>query len=58
LSRRSIVIGTILVLFSFVSSLAVFTSTYTALQSINPAAAVAAITVAIIGIAWFKKTIN
>jgi hypothetical protein len=46
------------VIFSLVSSLAVFTATYTALQSINPAAAVAAVTVAIIGIAWFKKTSN
>ena len=58
MNRKSIAIGSILVIFSLVSSLAVFTATYTALQSINPAAAVAAVTVAIIGFAWFKKTNN
>lgn len=56
MSKRTIAIGAILVLFSLVTSLTVFTAAYTAIQSINPAAAVAAVTVALLGILWFKKT--
>jgi hypothetical protein len=56
LSKRTIAIGAIVILFSLVSSLTVFTAAYTTLQSINPAAALAAVTVAVIGILWFKKT--
>jgi hypothetical protein len=58
LSRRNIAIKGTAVLFSLVSSLVIFKATYTTLQSINPAAAVAAVTVALIGIVWFKKTNN
>jgi uncharacterized metal-binding protein len=56
LSKRTIAIGTIVVLFTLVSTVTVFTAAYTTLQSINPAAALAAVTVAVIGIVWFKKT--
>jgi len=55
-SKRNIAIGAILVMFSLVTVTAVFTAVYAALQSINPAAAVAAITIAAIGFLWFKKT--
>ena len=58
MSKRTIAISAILALFLLVTSLAVFTATYTAVQSINPAAALAAVTVAVIGIVWFKKTSN
>ncbi|MCW3995749.1 MAG: hypothetical protein NWE98_06335 [Candidatus Bathyarchaeota archaeon] len=53
--KKTIAIGAILVLFSLVTCLAVFTAAYSAIQSINPAATVAALTVALIGILWFKK---
>jgi hypothetical protein len=56
LSKRTIAIGAIVVLFSLVSTITVFTAAYTALQSINPAAALAAVTVAVIGFLWFKRT--
>ena len=56
MSKRTIAIGAIVVLFSMVSSLTVFTAAYTTLQSINPAAVLAAVTVALIGFLWFKKT--
>lgn len=56
MSKRTFAIGTIVVLFSLVSTATVFTVAYTALQSVNPAAALAAVTVALIGFLWFKKT--
>jgi hypothetical protein len=58
MSKRNIAFGGILVLFSVVASATVFTAAYTALQSINPAAALAAVTVAVIGFAWFRKVNN
>jgi hypothetical protein len=56
LSNKNLAIGAILVLVTFITFLAFFTETYTTLLSINPAAAMVAITVAVIGIVWFKKT--
>jgi hypothetical protein len=56
LSKRTVAIGAIVVLFSLVSGLTVFTAAYTTLHGINHAAALAAITVALIGFLWFKKT--
>ena len=44
-----------MLLVSLVTVLAL-ASSYEALQTINPVAAVTAITVAAIGIVWFKKT--
>ena len=55
-SKKTMATVTILLLFSLVTVSAVFTAGYTALQSINPAAAVAAITIAAIGFVWFKKS--
>ncbi len=55
-SRRNLAIGGILVVFSLVTGSAVFEAAYSAIQSINPAAAVAATTVALIGFLWFKKS--
>jgi len=56
MSKRTIAVGAILILFSVITSLAFFTVAYSAIQSINPVAAVAAITVVVVGIVWFKKT--
>ncbi len=56
MSKKTIAIGAILLLFSLISGSAVFTASYAALQSINPAAVIAAITVAAIGFLWFKKS--
>jgi hypothetical protein len=56
LNKRNITIGGILIMFSLVAASAVLTAGYTALQGINPAAALAAVTVAVIGIVWLKKT--
>ncbi len=55
-SRRNIAIAGILVTFSLVAGSAVFAAAYSAIQSINPAAALAAATVAIVGFLWFKKS--
>jgi hypothetical protein len=58
LSNRTLAIGTAIVLVSLVTCLALVAESYAIVQSINPIAAIAAITVALIGIAWFKKTKN
>jgi hypothetical protein len=55
-TKRTLAVATIIILFLLISSVAVFTAAYTAIQSINPAAALAAVTVAVIGFLWFKKT--
>lgn len=54
-SKKTIAIGAVL-LFSLVTGSLAFSATCAALQSINPAAAVAAVTIAAIGFLWFKKT--
>jgi hypothetical protein len=56
LNNKNVAIGTVIILVSVITCLAFFTETYTTLLSINPAAAIVAITVAVIGIVWFKKT--
>jgi len=45
------------VLLIFVSGIAFF-SLSTALQYVNPVAVVAAVVVAVIGMAWFKKSVS
>ncbi len=54
--KRNVAIGTILVLFTLVTSLTFFTASYSMLQSLNPAAAIAAVAVALVGFLWFKKS--
>ncbi len=56
MTKRTLAIGAVLILFSLVSTVTVFTAAYSTFQSINPAAALAAVTVAVIGFVWFKKT--
>ncbi|MGA3290984.1 MAG: hypothetical protein ABSD42_12175 [Candidatus Bathyarchaeia archaeon] len=50
------VASTVIVVVSLIALIALFTENYVTLQDINPAAAIAAVTVALIGIMWFKKT--
>ena len=56
MSHKNLAIGTAVILVSFLTLIAFLTTSYATLQAINPIAALTAITVAIIGIAWFKKT--
>jgi hypothetical protein len=55
LSNKNAAIGAV-ILVSSITLVTLFAELYMTLQAINPIAAIAAITVAIIGIAWFKKT--
>jgi hypothetical protein len=56
LSSKNLAIGTIVLLFSLIAFLSFFSSTYEKMQSLNPIAVIGALTVAVIGIIWFKKT--
>jgi hypothetical protein len=56
MSHKNFAIGTAVILFSLVSLMVFLSTSIIGLQAINPIAALTAITVAIIGIAWFKKT--
>jgi hypothetical protein len=55
MSHRNLAVGTAVILLSLVALTSLFTVS-SLLQSINPIAALTAITVAVIGFAWFKKT--
>ena len=56
MSHKNLAIGTAAILVFSLTLTAVLTSFYSTIETINPIAALTAITVAIIGIAWFKKT--
>jgi hypothetical protein len=56
LSNKNFAIGTIIALVSLVTFLVFLTSTCIMLQGISTVGAIAAITVVLIGIAWFNKT--
>ncbi len=55
MSTKKIAISAV-ILVSIITFVTLLAETYMRLQVINPVAVIAAITVAIIGIAWFKKT--
>ncbi len=55
MSNKNIAIGTVAVLLTIIS-IVLATELYLTLQGINSAAVVAAITVVVIGVAWFRKT--
>jgi hypothetical protein len=55
MSHKNFAIGIAIILFSMLSLIVFLTTSYAALQAINPIAALTAITVAIIGLVWFKK---
>jgi hypothetical protein len=54
-SNKNLIIGTAIVLVLVVSA-GFLVEVYLAIESINPTAAIAAITVALIGVVWMKKT--
>jgi len=56
-SSKNIAISAVIVV-SIITFTAILGETYMTLQAINPIAIIAAIMVAIIGIAWFKKASN
>ena len=55
MSNKTIAISTIIIV-SFITLAALSAEIYATLQTINPVAAIAAVTVALIGIIWFRKT--
>jgi hypothetical protein len=55
LSNKNFAVGTLIVLVSFIA-VALVAEIYLTLQAVNPIAALAAVTVVLIGIAWLKKT--
>ena len=56
MSHKNLAIGTIAVLFSLVAVTTVLVTSYSAIETINPIAAIVAVTVAAIGFFWFKKS--
>jgi hypothetical protein len=58
LSRKKLAVGAAVILVFSITVMAFLKTSYTALQAINPIAALTAITVAIVGFAWFKETSN
>jgi hypothetical protein len=55
MSIKSLAVGTFLVLVSIIA-IGAFLATTSILQAVNPVAALTALTVALIGFVWFKKT--
>ena len=58
MSNKTIAVGTVIIVISFITIAVLFVETYATLQTFNPVAVLAAITVALIGLVWFKKTIK
>ena len=56
MSHKNLAIGTAAILVLAITLTALLTTSHSAIETINPVAALTAITVAIIGITWFKKT--
>jgi hypothetical protein len=55
MSHKNLAVGTVSILVFSIILTALLTTSYSSLENINPIAALTAITVAIIGMAWFKK---
>ncbi len=56
MSHKNLAIGTTAILVFSIALMTLLITSYSAIETINPIAALISITVAIIGIAWFKKT--
>lgn len=56
MSHKNLAIGAAAILVFALTLTALLTTSYSAIETINPIATLTAITVAIIGITWFKKT--
>ncbi len=57
-SRKAIAVSTVIIVISLLTLVMLSTETYMNLQTINPAAAIAAAVVVVIGLVWFKKTVK
>jgi hypothetical protein len=57
LSNKSIAISAVIVV-SIITFVSLLVEACLAFQGINPVAVIAAIAVAVLGIAWFKKTVK
>ena len=55
--NKSLAVGTAVILIVLVSCIA-FYSVTTMLQYLNPTAVLAAVIVAVVGMAWFKKSVT
>ena len=58
MSRKKLAVGAAVIFVFSITVMVFLTISFTALQAINPIAALTAITVAVVGIAWFKKISN
>ncbi|MGD6850800.1 MAG: hypothetical protein ACQCN6_01920 [Candidatus Bathyarchaeia archaeon] len=58
MSHKNLAIGSIAVLVSLLAVMVFVATCSSALQAINPFAALTAVAVAVIGLAWFKKSSN
>jgi hypothetical protein len=56
MSHKNLAIRTAAILVFVIILTVLLATSYSAIETINPLAALTAITVAIIGISWFKKT--
>jgi hypothetical protein len=56
MGNKNLAMGATAILVFAITLTALLTTFYSAIESINPIAALTAITVAIIGITWFKRT--
>jgi len=56
-SNKNVVISAVIIV-SIIAFITLLEETFMTLQAINPIAIIAALTVAVIGIAWFRKTIR
>ena len=57
MSNKNVVISAVIIV-SIIAFITLLEETFMTLQAINPIAIIAALTVAVIGIAWFRKTIR
>lgn len=55
LSSKNIVINAVIIV-SIITFITLLGEAYLTIQSVNPIAVIAAVTVAVAGVAWFKKT--
>ncbi|MDD3792026.1 MAG: hypothetical protein PHY74_02715 [Candidatus Bathyarchaeota archaeon] len=58
MSNKNLTISRIIILISLVTVITFLATCFLSMQSINPVAALSATIVAVIGMIWFKKSIN
>ena len=58
MSHKKLALGAVAVLVSLAVTTAVLVTFFSTIEAINPIAAATAVTVAVVGMVWFKKTSN